>query len=148
MLIWLIYRRYPNSWLRYINVPIFFNAAGECFSNLRFPIFRFLTSSGNIPPASTTQYSLWFIFGFIFNFLIRRRAFAWWKRYNYLFSAAMDTGTALATIIIFFALSYTGVKLNWWGNTVGSNTADKLATPWLSLKGTNATHFGKGIGEF
>lgn len=61
---YLLYRRYPNSWLRYVNMPIFFNSAG------------------NIPPANTTQYSLWFIFGFIFNYFIRQRAFAWWKRYN------------------------------------------------------------------
>lgn len=39
-------------------------------------------AAGNIPPANTTQYSLWFIFGFLFNHLIRRRAFAWWKKYN------------------------------------------------------------------
>ncbi|TVY43677.1 Glutathione transporter [Lachnellula subtilissima] len=128
LLVWLVYRRYPNSWVRYINVPIFFNAAG------------------NIPPANTTQYSLWFIFGFLFNHLIRRRAFAWWKRYNYLLQAAMDTGTALATIIIFFCLSYNNVKLNWWGNTVGSNTDDAKSVPWLKV--AKGHHFGKGVGEF
>ncbi|KAK6905031.1 OPT family small oligopeptide transporter [Kwoniella mangroviensis CBS 8507] len=128
VLVWSLYRRYPNSWIKYINVPIFFNAAG------------------NIPPATTTQYSLWFIFGFIFNYLIRKRAFDWWKRYNYLTQAAMDTGTALATIIIFFALSYNGIKLVWWGNTVGSNTMDAKGTPWLSVP--TGTHFGPGVGEF
>ena len=83
VLVWLAYRRFPHSLLRFINVPIFFNAAG------------------NIPPANTSksgkkasgrgkqgaadaaaQYSLWFIFGFIFNFFIRRRAVGWWKKYN------------------------------------------------------------------
>lgn len=37
----------------------------------------------------------------------------------------MDTGTALATIIIFFALSYHNVVFNWWGNTVGADTEDR-----------------------
>ncbi|KAJ5329424.1 hypothetical protein N7452_009814 [Penicillium brevicompactum] len=128
VLVYFIYRRYPNSWVRYINVPIFFNAAG------------------NIPPANTTQYSLWFIFGFLFNYLIRRRAFDWWKRYNYLLQAAMDTGTAIATIIIFFALGYHAVSFNWWGNTVGSNTMDSKSTPWLTV--AKGDHFGKGPGEF
>ncbi|KAE8152078.1 OPT superfamily oligopeptide transporter [Aspergillus avenaceus] len=128
VIIWALYRRYPNSWLKYVNVPIFFNAAG------------------NIPPATTTQYSLWFIFGFIFNFWIRRRAFQWWKKYNYLLQAAMDTGTALATILIFFALSYTGTKLNWWGNTVGSNTYDSKSVPYLKV--SDGGHFGPGPGEF
>ncbi|CAG8215240.1 unnamed protein product [Penicillium olsonii] len=128
VIVYFIYRRYPNSWVRYINVPIFFNAAG------------------NIPPANTTQYSLWFIFGFFFNYLIRRRAFDWWKRYNYLLQAAMDTGTAIATIIIFFALGYHAISFNWWGNTVGSNTMDSNSTPWLTV--AKGEHFGKGPGEF
>lgn len=126
--VYMLYRRYPNSWVRYVNVPIFFNAAG------------------NIPPANTTQYSLWFIFGFIFNYRIRKRAFQWWKRYNYLLQAAMDTGTAIATVLIFFALSYTGTTLNWWGNTVGSNTDDANSVPWLTVP--DGGYFGKGPGEF
>lgn len=164
MLVYLLYRRYPNSWIRYINVPIFFNAAG------------------NIPPANTSkyqrysgnleniadpiaQYSLWFIVGFIFNYLIRKRAFDWWKRYNCefpvaltvsievlicsfldLLQAAMDTGTAIATIIIFFALGYHAVKFNWWGNTVGSNTYDAKSVPWFTVP--EGGHFGKGPGQF
>ncbi|KAJ5607526.1 hypothetical protein N7537_004145 [Penicillium hordei] len=128
VIVYFIYRRYPNSWVRYINVPIFFNAAG------------------NIPPANTTQYSLWFIVGFIFNYLIRKRAFDWWKRYNYLLQAAMDTGTAIATIIIFFALGYHSITFNWWGNTVGSNTYDAKSVPWLTVP--KGSFFGKGPGEF
>ncbi|KAJ5107487.1 hypothetical protein N7456_004162 [Penicillium angulare] len=153
-IVYLLYRRYPNSWIRYINVPIFFNAAG------------------NIPPASTTQYSLWFIVGFVFNYIIRKRAFDWWKRYKCgllffpptghfaksrlatnkippyvdLFQAAMDTGTAIATILIFFALGYHAVTFNWWGNTVGSNTDDANSVPWLSIPSQG--YFGKGPGQF
>jgi hypothetical protein len=37
VIVYLLYRRYPHSILRYINVPIFFNAAG------------------NIPPANTSK---------------------------------------------------------------------------------------------
>jgi hypothetical protein len=64
VLFYAAYRRWPRSWLRYVDVPIFFNSAG------------------NIPPASCAQYSLWFITGFVFNYAIRRRAFLWWKKYN------------------------------------------------------------------
>lgn len=60
--------------------------------------------------------------------------------------AALDTGTAIATVLIFFALSYTGVKLTWWGNTVGSNTMDAKGTPWLTVP--KGGHFGRGAGEF
>ncbi|EFX05091.1 oligopeptide transporter [Grosmannia clavigera kw1407] len=128
VIVYIAYKRHPHSWIRYINVPIFFNAAG------------------NIPPANTTQYSLWFIFGFIFNYLIRKRAFNWWQRYNYLLQAAMDTGTAIATIIIYFALDYHRTTFNWWGNTVGSNTDDANSVPWLKV--AKGGHFGKGPGQF
>ncbi|BGP17729.1 hypothetical protein JCM10213_005310 [Rhodosporidiobolus nylandii] len=127
-IVWLLYRRWPSSWLRYVNLPIFFNAAG------------------NIPPATTMQYSAWFIVAFVFNYLIRKRAYAWWKRYTYLLSAALDTGTALATIIIFFALSYHGIRFVWWGNTVGSDTMDSSSTPWLAV--AQGTTFGPAVGDF
>ncbi|GAA6040556.1 hypothetical protein JCM8097_005462 [Rhodosporidiobolus ruineniae] len=128
LLVWLAYRRRPRSFLRYVNLPILFNSAG------------------NIPPATTMQYTAWMICGLIFNFWIRRRAHKWWKRYTYLLSAALDTGTALATIIIFFALTYNGIKLTWWGNSVNSTTMDSKGTPWLSVP--KGSHFGPAVGEF
>lgn len=77
---YILYRRYPNSWIRYVNVPIFFNSAGNIPP---------ATTSMTLPTCSTygetnrlAQYSLWFIVGFVFNYLIRKRAFDWWKRYN------------------------------------------------------------------
>jgi hypothetical protein len=58
----------------------------------------------------------------------------------------MDTGRALATVIIFFCLSYTGTVFNWWGNSVGSNTDDANSVPWLRVAA--GKYFGKGLGEF
>lgn len=118
---------------------------------------------------TTAQYSLWFIFGYIFNHYIKKHAVHWWKRYNCQFKdwnflsicrgstdfsfllpdllqAAMDTGTALATIIIFFALSYNNITLSWWGNNVGSNTDDSNSVPWSKV--ATGGHFGRGPGEF
>lgn len=63
-----------------------------------------------------------------------------------LLQAAMDTGTAIATIIIFFALGYHAITFNWWGNTVGSDTYDAKSVPWLTVP--KGSFFGKGPGEF
>lgn len=63
-----------------------------------------------------------------------------------LLQAAMDTGTAIATVIIFFALTYNGYTLSWWGNNVGSDTDDSNSVPWLTVP--EGGHFGKGPGEF
>jgi hypothetical protein len=39
-------------------------------------------------------------------------------RYNYVLPAAFNSGIAISTIIMFFALSIPGKEIVWWGNTV------------------------------
>ncbi|KAJ7630541.1 OPT oligopeptide transporter [Roridomyces roridus] len=108
-------RRYPLSYWRYVNWPVFFGGVAA------------------IPAASAYNYAAWGLTGFIFNFVIRRRHFRWWMRYNYILSAALDSGVAFGLVIMFFALVYPdgGKTLNWWGNTVWQNTADAMGVPNL-----------------
>ena len=61
---YLVSLRWPNSFLRYVNFPVIFNGTSW------------------IPPASAVNYVPWTIVGFIFNFVIRRRHFSWWTKYN------------------------------------------------------------------
>jgi hypothetical protein len=105
---YLLARRYPLSFWRYINIPVFF------------------AGIQGIPPATGINYASWALTGFVFNFLIRRYHFRWWMRYNYILSAALDAGVALSIVVVFFAVQYPkgGFTLNWWGNTVWANTAD------------------------
>jgi OPT family small oligopeptide transporter len=94
-------RRFPLSFYRYINIPVFF------------------AGLSSIPPASGINYVSWVLFGFIFNFVIRRFHFRWWMRYNYILSAALDSGLALSMVTIFFSLGLSrpgGVEFDWWGN--------------------------------
>jgi hypothetical protein len=46
---WLLGRKYPNSWLKYVNIPVL------------------LTGATYMPPATGINYSSWFLFGFIFR---------------------------------------------------------------------------------
>lgn len=57
-------------------------------------------------------------------------------RFTYILSAALDSGVAIALIIIFFALQFPkgGIEFNWWGNTVWVNTADWNGTPFITLE--------------
>jgi hypothetical protein len=100
-------RRYPHSFWRYINMPVFFAGIGF------------------MPPASAINYSSWVLVGFISQWFMRRYHFRWWMRYNYILSAALDTGVSLCFIVIFFTLQYPkdgtiGLHTiqSWWGNTV------------------------------
>ncbi|KAK0483128.1 OPT oligopeptide transporter protein-domain-containing protein [Armillaria luteobubalina] len=105
---WLWQRRRPNSWAKYVSTPIVLNGVS------------------GIPPAAGINYSSWFVVGVVFQYLIRKRNFAWWSKFNYVTSAALDCGTVLGLIFIFFTLQFPngGVTLNWWGNNVYVNTAD------------------------
>ncbi|KAF8505092.1 OPT oligopeptide transporter [Gautieria morchelliformis] len=119
---WLIVKKYPNSMAKYINFPVIFNGTGL------------------IPPATAVNYVPWAIVGFIFQYVVRRRHFSWWTKYNYVLSAAMDGGLAVSIIVIFFCLQYPrngtiGLDTiqTWWGNTVYLNTADANSVPNLPL---------------
>ncbi|PPQ77833.1 hypothetical protein CVT25_015327 [Psilocybe cyanescens] len=120
--------KFPNSWLRYLNFPVIFSGTGY------------------IPPASAVNYVPWAIVGFIFQFVVRRRHFSWWTKYNYVLSAALDSGVAISAVLIFFVLQYPkngtiGVGLqNWWGNTVMWGTADGRGTPLMKV--ANGDFFG------
>lgn len=56
--------------------------------------------------------------------VIKRRYRAWWSKYNYLLSAALDSALAITTFLVFFCLTYPGVALDWWGNNIATMTAD------------------------
>jgi hypothetical protein len=45
---------------------------------------------------------------------------AWWKRYTFVLSAALDSSIAIAAVIIFFAMFWTKASdhFTWWGTTV------------------------------
>ncbi|KAH9944677.1 OPT oligopeptide transporter [Amylocystis lapponica] len=119
---YLIHLKWPNSAIKYINFPVIFNGTGL------------------IPPASAVNYVPWTVVGFIFGYVIRRRHFSWWTKYNYVLSAGLDSGLAISVIIIFFCLQYpkngtigANTVLTWWGNKGAFDNADGNATPLRSL---------------
>ncbi|KAG0322347.1 hypothetical protein BGZ99_003389 [Dissophora globulifera] len=110
-----------TSWLKQVHWPVL------------------LAATSNMPPAMPYFYSNGLLVGFIFAFLLRRYRYRWWSRYNYLTSAALDSGVALAGLIIFFALQSGGVQMpHWWGNPQptgqDANTAimDHCPSSWSS----------------
>lgn len=111
VLIYLGARVFPKSPIRYLNAPIIFGG------------------SGLIPPATPLNYLSWGIVGFIFNRYIRNRWRGWWMHYNYVFSAGLDVGLALCTILIFCALQLTKTEFpSWWGTNIAANTMDAMDT--------------------
>ncbi|PHH63553.1 hypothetical protein CDD81_5740 [Ophiocordyceps australis] len=107
----LVARRYPRSWARYIISPAMFGAASM------------------VPPATLFYLFQWAVVGLTFNFFIHRRYYGWWSRYNYPLSGALDIGTALCTVVSGIGLGLSETKMpDWWGTTVMGNTLDANGT--------------------
>ncbi|PLN83965.1 small oligopeptide transporter [Aspergillus taichungensis] len=103
----------------------------KAFNYLSWPVA--FGAMSQVPPATGISFSSWWVINVIFNGIIRRRKPAWWSKYNYVLSAALDSGVAVATVIIFFCIVLPAGPLSWWGNTVYGNTADGKGTPWKGL---------------
>ncbi|KAJ7915874.1 small oligopeptide transporter [Mycena leptocephala] len=118
LIAWALNKRYPNSFLKYVN-PVIFNGAGF------------------IPPATALNYVPWAVVGFIFQYVIRR-----WSKYNYVLSAALDAGLAVSILFIFFTLQFpkngtiglTTIQA-WWGNTVCTKYLSRLFPKTIDIPG-------------
>ncbi|KAH9911843.1 OPT oligopeptide transporter [Fomitopsis serialis] len=126
---YLVALKWPNSFVKYVNFPVIFSGTGA------------------IPPATAINYVPWAIVGFIFNYIIRRRHFSWWTKYNYVLSAGLDSGVAISIIVIFFCVQYPlagAIGKNtiqaWWGNTVPFDNADGRSASYKVL--AEGGHFG------
>jgi OPT family oligopeptide transporter len=97
--IWILSKIYPEKkWIPLINIPVIsYGFAG-------------------MPPATPTNIASWLVTGFIFNYFVFKYRKAWWQKYNYVLSAALDAGTAFMGVLLFFALQNEGVNLKWWGS--------------------------------
>ncbi|KAG1119520.1 hypothetical protein G6F42_012957 [Rhizopus arrhizus] len=102
---WFLSKKYPNSFWKYVHIPLIFNATGM------------------MPPAVPLNFSMWCATGFVFMFWLRKYRHNWWIKYNYLTSAAFDSGCAIAALIIWGVVQGSGYTPDWWGNG-GSDSFD------------------------
>ncbi|KAJ7681289.1 OPT-domain-containing protein [Mycena rosella] len=84
--------------------------------------------------------------GYVFNVLIKRRYLAWWSKYNYITTTAFSAAIALSAIVIFFAVQWPGVEIDWIGNTRPFAGCDGNGCPFLPIPDSGT--FGPVVGEF
>src|SRR5437868_4951428 len=106
ILSWFLMKKYPEyKWIGYIHFP------------------ALLSGLSLLPSAPAGEYPLWFIIGFLFNFILYHYAHLWWKRYAFLFSAAMSCGVVISALLIFFIFQNNNIFFpKWWGT--GGITGD------------------------
>lgn len=108
---WYLAKKFPNSWIRLINWPVFFSATGM------------------MPPAVGINFTSFFLVGWFFQYFVRRHYFEFWNDYNYILSAGFSAGAAIMVFLISIILevpnahdlvannAFNGQNL-WWGNNV------------------------------
>jgi OPT family oligopeptide transporter len=106
---------------------------GSAWSKVNFPVL--LGSLSWIPPATALNFSVWGVLCYVFNRRILRGHPLWWKKYTMPLSAALDSGLAVAVLVIFFGLVYPGFVdgFAWWGTDVFKRGCDWKACPYRSL---------------
>lgn len=93
-------KRFPTSWVRNIHIPVF------------------LSGPLNLAPYNNSYLLSGMWPAFIFNVWIKRRYQGWWQKYALALTTAFQVGLALSALIIFFAVQYKTVNIDWWGNDV------------------------------
>ncbi|KAJ2344637.1 hypothetical protein GGF43_005406, partial [Coemansia sp. RSA 2618] len=89
--VWLLRRRFPRSAWRLVNLPVA------------------LTLVGYFPNMPTHNAPVFTLCCFAFNHVLLRRRPAWWRRYNFVLTAALDAGLAVSGIVGYFALQHVRV---------------------------------------
>ncbi|KAK4163171.1 OPT oligopeptide transporter protein-domain-containing protein [Cladorrhinum sp. PSN259] len=115
--LWLYARNRKDSIVRKISLPVLFGSLGW------------------IPPATGLNFSVWAVVCFVFNYLIKKRAGAWWAKYTMTLSAALDSGLAFGIVVVFFGFIYPGFTkgFSWWGTEVYKAGCDWQACSYLDV---------------
>ncbi|KAJ2780085.1 hypothetical protein GGI15_003660 [Coemansia interrupta] len=118
--IYFLYRWKPKSWLQHIHVPVF------------------MLGPGPYPPAPTSELPTWVAIGIVFNGYIKRYYNKWWRKFNYVLSAGLDSGIAICALVIFFALQNQNTAFpSWWGNPA-DGPVDQCPLATVAVSGANA----------
>ncbi|VFQ62270.1 unnamed protein product [Cuscuta campestris] len=100
VVVWLLHKAFPSqAWIPLINLPVLFGA------------------TNGMPPASSLNYTSWILVGTVFNFFVFRYRKRWWRRYNYILSAALDAGVAFMAVFLYFTVGLENRTVTWWGTT-------------------------------
>ncbi|KAL8276920.1 hypothetical protein RQP46_010648 [Phenoliferia psychrophenolica] len=93
---WLLARRYPRSYWKYVHVPATFNLALL------------------ISPYGGSWALAGLILALIVMGYVRRRYLPWWMKYNYVGTTALNAALALGGLIWFFILQYHDKTPDWY----------------------------------
>ncbi|KAJ7254139.1 OPT-domain-containing protein [Mycena rebaudengoi] len=128
-------------------VPIPVYMLRKRFKTLEYfhlPVFL----TGGLIWAPYNMFNLWpaVPVAYVFNVIIKKKYLAWWSKYNYITSTAFSSSIAICAVVIFFAVQWPGVTIDWIGNNRPFLGCDAEGCPRLPIP--DQGWFGPGVGEF
>ncbi|KAJ3105608.1 hypothetical protein HDU96_008480 [Phlyctochytrium bullatum] len=85
---WLLHKKFPNSYWHLVNVPL-------------IVVFPGTGAGGNRSEMITPL-----LIGIIVNYFVKKYRHAWWKKYAYVMSAALDSGLAITLTLTFVCFQF------------------------------------------
>ncbi|KJZ76486.1 hypothetical protein HIM_04215 [Hirsutella minnesotensis 3608] len=116
IVVYLLARRWPTSWWRNVNAPIFL--AGP----LGWAPYNWSYMQGAV------------VLAIFFNHFIKRRYRAWWEKYAYVLTSSFAAATGVAALVLFFGLQKWDIRIDWWGNQVAARGVDQGG--WMARDGS------------
>ncbi|CCM02024.1 uncharacterized protein FIBRA_04100 [Fibroporia radiculosa] len=111
---WYIYNKYRWEWLKFVNTSVL------------------AASIGDLAGGTNGYINTWMLIGLTSHFYIRKYRAGWFRKYNYLFGAAVDGGAQIFVFIFSFAIAGAGgVTVNfpiWALNPAGNADYCKVTT--------------------
>lgn len=101
-----------------------------------------LSGAENMPTSTGLHYGTWFFLVLVFNGFVHKKRPHWWRKYDLILATALDCGVAIAAIIVYFGVSYSGGSSHykWWGTEVVSSSCDNKGCPYKSSKTIKQPH--------
>ncbi|KAG5799823.1 hypothetical protein H9Q69_001131 [Fusarium xylarioides] len=130
LLFWWLGKQYPDNKIIRSTHPVVFLGGGMIWAPYNISY---------IWPAVPIGWFSWMY--------IKKRYLAFWAKYNYILSAAFSVGVALSALVIFFALQYNDINLDWWGNRIPFEGCDGTQSCLLKTV-TPGEYFGPRLGDF
>jgi len=121
-------KKFPNAtWLRQVHpIPLIYGGIAWAPYNLSYMLPQLL------PSLISMKY-------------LKQRYLGFWAKYNYTISASFSSAIAISGIVMFFALQWPDVVIDWWGNNVPYEGCEGTACTRLIAPKTG---FGPAPGEF
>ncbi|KAJ7741785.1 OPT-domain-containing protein [Mycena maculata] len=122
------------------------------FLRKKFKIFDYfhlpVLLTGGLIWAPGTMTNMWpaVPVAYFFNVFVKKRYLAWWSKYNYITTTAFSAAIAISAVVIFFALEWPNIQINWSGNTRPFSGCDGNACTLLPIPESGT--FGPVVGQF